>query len=98
MSDPSSTIEPDTGVDRSAAGPDDEPVEGAKRRRPKRRMRKRDHLKRSLYVLLFLLIFNHLVLPQLGGARRAFHLLSDVNPLPPALALWASIGAPRAYS
>jgi hypothetical protein len=61
-------------------------------------MRKRDHLKRTAYVLVFLLIFNHLVLPQLGGARRAFHLLSDVNPLLLLLALGLQIGALGAYA
>src|SRR3954447_15410281 len=55
-------------------------------------------LKRSASLVLFLLIFNHLVIPQLGGARRAIHLLSDVNPALLVLALGLQIGAFAAYT
>jgi uncharacterized protein (TIRG00374 family) len=54
-------------------------------------------LKRSAAVVAFLLVFNHLVVPQLGGARRAIHLLSDVNPGLLVLALGLQIGAFVAY-
>jgi hypothetical protein len=97
VSDPSPTTDPDTDTH---AGTRVEPAAGeaATSRRPKRRMRKRDHLKRSAYVLVFLLIFNHLVVPQLGGARRAVHLLSDVNPLLLLLALGLAMGSLGAYA
>jgi uncharacterized protein (TIRG00374 family) len=101
VSDQSPTIEPDTDADPDA-GAAVQPLPGDAdhrpgRRKPRRRLRKRDHLKRSAYVLVFLLIFNHLVLPQLGDARRALHLLSDVNPLLLLLALGLQIGALGAY-
>jgi len=86
VSEPPPTIDPDTDGGRPTP------------RRPKRRLRKRDHLKRSAYVLVFLLVFNHLVVPQLGGARRAVHLLSDVNPLLLLLALGLEIGSLGAYA
>ncbi len=48
--------------------------------------------------MAFLLVFNHLVLPQLGGARRAAHLLSQVNPLLLVLALGLELAAFAAYT
>jgi uncharacterized protein (TIRG00374 family) len=58
----------------------------------------RKSLKRSAAVVIFLLVFNHLVVPQLGGARRAIHLLGNVNPFLLALALGLEIGAFVAYT
>jgi len=49
-------------------------------------------------VVAFLLVFNHLVLPQLGGARRAVHLLGNVNPALLVLALALEVGAFAAYT
>jgi hypothetical protein len=102
VSDPSPTIEPDTDADADAGADVGLSVGDARDaprpRRPRRRLRKRDHLKRTAYVLVFLLIFNHLVVPQLGGARRAIHLLSDVNPLLLLLALGLEVSALGAYS
>jgi putative heme transporter len=55
-------------------------------------------LKRTAAVVAFLLVFNHLVVPQLGGARRALDLLRDVNPALLVLALGLQIGAFLAYT
>jgi putative heme transporter len=55
-------------------------------------------IKRTAAVIVFLLVFNHLVVPQLGGARRALNLLSDVNPLLLIVALALQIGAFAAYT
>ena len=55
-------------------------------------------LKRTAAVVAFLLVFNHLVVPQLGGARRALNLLSDVNPALLIVALALEIGAFAAYT
>ena len=55
-------------------------------------------LKRTAAVVVFLLVFNHLVVPQLGGARRALDLLSDVNPALLVVALALEIGAFAAYT
>ena len=49
-------------------------------------------------MLVFLLIFNHLVIPQIGGARKALHLLSAVNPALLVLALALEVGAFLAYT
>lgn len=64
----------------------------------RKRIDTRKHLKRTASVVAFLLVFNHLVLPQLGGARRAAHLLSRVNPLLLVLALALELLAFAAYS
>ena len=48
--------------------------------------------------MLFLLVFNHLVVPQIGGARRAVHLLAAVNPALLFLALALEIGSFLAYT
>ncbi|MEJ7584691.1 MAG: lysylphosphatidylglycerol synthase transmembrane domain-containing protein [Acidimicrobiales bacterium] len=63
-----------------------------------RRIDARKALKRSAGILIFLLVFNNLVLPQLGGARRAIDLLSQVNPLPLVLALGLELSAFVAYT
>jgi uncharacterized protein (TIRG00374 family) len=55
-------------------------------------------LKRTAMVLIFLLVFDHLVVPQLGGARRALHLLSDVNPALLIVALGLELLAFAAYT
>jgi uncharacterized protein (TIRG00374 family) len=55
-------------------------------------------LKRSAAVVVFLLVFDHLVVPQLGGARRAVNLLSDVNPALLVVALGLEVGAFAAYT
>ncbi len=47
---------------------------------------------------MFLLVFNHLVLPQVGGARRAASLLSQVNPALLLLALALELAAFAAYA
>ncbi len=64
----------------------------------RRRRHARKNLQRTAYVVVFLLVFNHLVLPQLGGARRAASLLSQVNPALLLLALALELGAFAAYA
>ena len=49
-------------------------------------------------MLVFLLVFNTLILPQIGGARRAVSLLSQVNPALLVLALVLELAAFWAYS
>lgn len=54
-------------------------------------------LKRTPMVILFFLVFNYLVLPQLGGARQAADTLSDVEPFLLLLALGLSVTSLVAY-
>ena len=74
--------EPATWKTQSASSPN--PRAGSRRHRPDHRATRgrlaRKSLKRSAAVVAFLLVFNHLVVPQLGGARRAIHLLSERQP------------------
>lgn len=55
-------------------------------------------LKRTPLVVMFFLVFNYLVLPQLGGARQAADRLSAVNPLLLLLALGLEMAALVAYA
>ncbi len=55
-------------------------------------------LKRTPLVIAFFLVFNYLVLPQLGGARKAADQLSAVNPLLLLLALGLEMTALVAYA
>lgn len=55
-------------------------------------------LKRTAGIVVFLLVFNHIVLPQLGGARSAANTLSRVSPLLLVVALGLEIGALFAYA
>ena len=48
--------------------------------------------------MLFGLVVNHLVIPQLGGARRALSLMSDVQPLLLVVALGLQFAALVAYA
>ncbi len=58
----------------------------------------RRFLRRGVAFVLFGLVVNHLVVPQLGGARRALHLLSDVQPLLLPVALGLQVAALVAYA
>lgn len=55
-------------------------------------------LKRTPLVIGFFLVFNYLVLPQLGGAREAADQLSSVNPFLLLLALGLEMTALVAYA
>ncbi|CAN5550632.1 MAG: lysylphosphatidylglycerol synthase transmembrane domain-containing protein [Iamia sp.] len=55
-------------------------------------------LKRTPLVIMFFLVFNYLVLPQLGGAREAADQLSQVNPFLLLLALGLEMAALFAYA
>lgn len=55
-------------------------------------------LKRTPLIILFFLVFNYLVLPQLGGARQAADQLSAVNPFLLLLALGLELAALVAYA
>lgn len=54
-------------------------------------------LRRTAMVVLFFLMFNYLVLPQLGGARQAVDRLSQVNPFLLLLALGLELASLGAY-
>ncbi len=49
-------------------------------------------------ILIFAAVFHFLVLPQIGGTRRAFGLLSDLNPLYVIGAVACEIGALLCYA
>ncbi len=49
-------------------------------------------------MLVFALVVDHLLVPQIAGARRAIHLLSQVNPALLVLALALEIAAFMAYT
>ncbi|WCO67439.1 YbhN family protein [Iamia majanohamensis] len=55
-------------------------------------------LKRTPLVIAFFLVFNYLVLPQLGGAREAADQLSAVNPVLLLVALGLEMAALVAYA
>ena len=55
-------------------------------------------LKRTPLIILFFLVFNYLVLPQLGGARQAADKLSAVNPILLLAALGLELAALVAYA
>lgn len=55
-------------------------------------------LKRTPLIIGFFLVFNYLVLPQLGGAREAADQLSAVNPLLLLLALSLEMASLVAYA
>lgn len=55
-------------------------------------------LKRTPMVLVFLFVFNHFVLPLLGGARDAANRLSDVQPLLLLAALGLTVASLVAYA
>jgi len=55
-------------------------------------------LKRTPLIVLFFLVFNYLVLPQLGGARQAADRLSAVNPILLLAALGLEMAALVAYA
>lgn len=55
-------------------------------------------LKRTPLVIMFFLVFNYLVLPQLGGAREAADQLSQVNPFLLLFALGLEIASLVAYA
>jgi putative heme transporter len=55
-------------------------------------------LRRTAMVVMFFLIFNYLVLPQLGGARQAVDRLSQVNPFLLLAALGLELASLGAYA
>ena len=55
-------------------------------------------LKRTPFVIFFFLIFNYIVLPQLGGFRQALDRLSAVNPLLLLAAVGLEVAALTAYA
>lgn len=55
-------------------------------------------LKRTPLIIAFFLVFNYLVVPQLGGARRAADKLSAVEPVLLLLALGLELAALVAYA
>lgn len=61
------------------AAPTDNPDSGVRPRRGRRRLPR--SVTRLVRLLLFFLIVNYLVLPQLAGARRSAHVLRNLNPL-----------------
>ncbi len=54
--------------------------------------------KRTIFLVVFLLVFINLVLPQLGGARNAADLISTVNPWLLLLAVGLEISALMSYA
>jgi len=60
--------------------------------------RRRSRVRRTVLVLVTFLIFNHLVLPQLAGARKALTALSHVKPWLLIVALALEMGALVAYA
>ncbi len=55
-------------------------------------------LKRTPLIIAFFLVFNYLVVPQLGGARQAADKLSAVNPILLLVALGLELTALVAYA
>ncbi len=53
--------------------------------------------RRTVSLLLFFLVFNFLVVPQLGGARRAVDVLGDVEPILLLAALGLQLASLVAY-
>lgn len=78
--------------------PDEAPAHGAHGTGGRRRFKPRTQLKRTAGVIIFALIFNNLVLPQIAGARRAAELLSQVNPLLLVVAIGLQMAAFVSYS
>lgn len=73
----------------------DDPQEDEEKRGGSRTARQ---VRRAGLLLVTFLILNHLVLPQLAGARNALHTLSDVNPGLLLVALALELGALAAYA
>ncbi len=76
-------------------GDSEEVDNGPGARAPSRTSRR---LRRAVLLLGTFLVLNHLVLPQLTGARAALHTLSDVNPALLLAALGLELGALAAYA
>ncbi len=55
-------------------------------------------VRRAVAVLLFLLVLEYLVVPQLAGARSSLRLLADVNVALLAAAVLAEVAAILAYA
>lgn len=80
-------------VSRPAADLSDEPEPQGPHKSTTRKW-----VKRTVYLVIFLLVFINLVLPQLGGARKAAKLIDTVNPALLLLALGLEICALISYS
>jgi uncharacterized protein (TIRG00374 family) len=63
-----------------------------------RRATTRKWVKRSIYLVVFLLVFINLVLPQLGGARKAAKLIDTVNPALLLMAVGLEVCALMSYA
>src|SRR5580765_4220347 len=72
----------------------EESVDGRRRRRSTARKT----IGRTFRVLLFLFVLLQFGLPQIGGARRALHQLSRVNPVLLGAGLVLQVAALVAYS
>ncbi len=59
---------------------------------------RRRGIKRTIQIVLFWLVFNNLILPQLGGFRSALDTLSELNPVLLVLGLGFQLAAFAAYS
>lgn len=55
-------------------------------------------MKRTVWVVVLMLVVDHLVLPQLGGARKAAHLIDTVNPALLLAALGLEVSALLSYA
>ncbi|SDJ12141.1 hypothetical protein SAMN05444157_1847 [Frankineae bacterium MT45] len=62
-----------------------------------RRVPLRQVIRPTLGILAILLVFNYVLLPQIAGARKTIHLLSDVNIAWLALGIVAEIASLLAY-
>ncbi len=64
----------------------------------RRRSRARSAARRTIFIVIFLLMFNYLVLPRIAGATDSADLIRRVNPLLLALAVALEIAAFVAYA
>src|SRR4051794_22247976 len=63
-----------------------------------RRSKARSAARRTLFIVIFLLMFNYLILPRLAGATDSADLIRRVNPLLLVLAVALEISAFVAYA
>lgn len=64
----------------------------------RRRSRARSAARRTIFIVIFLLMFNYLILPRLAGATASADLIRRVNPLLLLAALGLEIAAFVAYA
>ncbi len=104
MQDPSKQQASATGGDRlgdpapPVLAPADGPLGDASGEAPERIHPARKWVKRTIFLVIFLLVFINLVLPQLGGARKAATLIDTVNPALLLLALGLEMLALLSYA